>query len=632
MLLASVLCGWSPRVAMATEAASARSRRDVPVRSAATRPAPSRAVATLRPATARLPGASEMALAPAVRSRGNAGGLPQPLAPSDAARLRHIFEAQARGDVPAAALEMERLDDRRLVGHVLADRWLRPGAPEPATAELYAWLAENADHPDAPRIYALLSSRTPRGVSLPPAPPDAALSASAPDTPPEEQVPPARAVVRNPALDRSVRERAQAGESEAALRLISNTRGMTPAYASLLQAELAQTLFQQGKDDDAFRIAAAATRASPNQSLAPFVAGLAAWGRGFFDIALPYFEAAARADDGPAVLRSAAALWTARAAVRARKPQLYVPWMLQAAQEPRTFYGLVARRALGLPPGFAWERDLAGEAESAALAETAGGWRALALLQIGQNARAEAELRRLWPAVQNNPVLSRASLAVATQSGMTEFAAQIAGLAQTVDGRPRDFARFPVPRLDPAGGFRVDPALLYALVRQESNFDAGAVSPAGARGLMQLMPATASFMAGDPSLATAAGMQRLHDPSFSLDIGQRYLHHLARLDSTDGNLIRMLASYNAGPGAVQRWQPSNGHRDDPFLFIESIPLDETRTFVQRVLAYSWIYASRLGLPSASLDAMAAGAFPRFTTPGELERMVSRDGVRTVSTR
>ena len=108
----------------------------------------------------------------------------------------------------------------------------------------------------------------------------------------------------------------------------------------------------------------------------------------------PRSEAAARADDAPAVLRSAAAFWTARAAVRARQPQLYVSWMLQAAQEPRTFYGLVARRALGLKTDFAWEKDVNGEAESAALAETAGGWRALALLQIGQKERAEQELRR----------------------------------------------------------------------------------------------------------------------------------------------------------------------------------------------------------------------------------------------
>jgi soluble lytic murein transglycosylase-like protein len=193
---------------------------------------------------------------------------------------------------------------------------------------------------------------------------------------------------------------------------------------------------------------------------------------------------------------------------------------------------------------------------------------------------------------------------------MTDLAAQIASLSQSADGRPRDFARFPLPRLEPLGGFRIDPALLYALARQESNFDPRAVSPAGARGLLQIMPATASYVTGDASLR-GAGASRLHDPGFSLEVGQRYVHYLAGAEPVGGDLIRLLAAYNNGPGNLSRWLPAVRHRDDPFIFIESIPVGETRLFVQRVLAYSWIYAARLGLPSPSLDALATGRFPRF---------------------
>ena len=174
--------------------------------------------------------------------------------------------------------------------------------------------------------------------------------------------------------------------------------------------------------------------------------------------------------------------------------------MMQAAQEPRTFYGLVARRTLGLGAGFAWEGELAGEAEAAAIAETAGGWRALALLQVGQTARAEADLRQLWGQAKRNPGLVRAMLVVAAQANLPGLTAQLAAASQAEDGRPRDFARFPMPKLVPQGGYRVDPALLYALALQESRFNAAAVSPAGARGLMQIMPATASYLARDPSL------------------------------------------------------------------------------------------------------------------------------------
>jgi soluble lytic murein transglycosylase-like protein len=217
-------------------------------------------------------------------------------------------------------------------------------------------------------------------------------------------------------------------------------------------------------------------------------------------------------------------------------------------------------------------------------------------------------------------------LVVANQAGLSDLAAQLAAVSQSADGKPRDFARFPVPKLVPQGGFRVDPALLYALARQESNFDSAVVSPAGARGLLQIMPATASYVANDPSLSGVA-MQRLHDPAFSLELGQRYLHVLARSEAVDGNLIRLLAAYNAGIGNLQKWLPANGHRDDPFLFIEAIPFDETRGFVQRVLAYSWIYASRLGLPAPSLDQLAAGSFPKFAGPEEVTAMLRQRTAR-----
>ncbi len=552
---------------------------------------------------------------PAVQ--GGVAGFPQPLAPSDATRLRRAFEFQARGEVALANREVERLDDRRLVGHVLADRWLR--GHEPPLPEVVAWLTDHADHPDAPAIHAILARRAPRGMALPPAPAPEAL-ADGTEVVPEESEPAARRVSRNAALDRQVRERAGNGDDGAALAAIARARVEGP-YAALLKAEVAQALLQQGRDQDAFRIASEAARGSAGTALPGYVAGLAAWALNRPEVALAYLEHAARSEIASPALRSAAAFWTARAAVRARRPQAYVPWMMQAAQEPRTFYGLVARRALGLPMGFAWEREIAGEGEAAAIAETGAGWRALALLQVGQRERAEAELRGLWPRVQGNAGVVRAMLLVASQANMTELASQLASLSQNADGRPRDFARFPLPRLEPLNGFRMDPALVYALARQESNFDPRAVSPAGARGLLQIMPATASYVTGDASLR-GAGVARLNDPAFSLEVGQRYVHYLARGDLVGGDLIRLLAAYNNGPGNLSRWLPAVRHRDDPFLFIESIPVGETRQFVQRVLAYSWIYAARLGLPSPSLDALATGRFPRFEDSQAAAAMLS----------
>jgi len=533
---------------------------------------------------------------------------------ADAARMRRAFEAQARGDVAAAMRETERLDDRRLMGHLLADR-LRRG--EPSLHDLQAWLSDFADHPDAPALHETLVSRMPRGASAPPPPnqPDAAAELL-----PEERAPSGPPLTRDAGLERAVMARISEGNLAAALTLVQSRRGLTPAYLGQLKAEMSQVLFRQGRDADALAVAQAGLALAPQNVQAAYQAGLAAWGLQNYDTAFAAFERAARNTSASATMRAAAAYWTARSAVRARRPAQYVPWMLQAAQEPRTFHGMIARRSLGLPPGLVWERDTANESRAQGLAETAGGWRGLALLQIGQTQRAEAELRLLQRRTPNNPMVVQGILAVAQLAGMPGLASQVATAAQIMDGRARDGERFPLPTLLPNGGFRMDPSLLYALALQESRFDPSAVSRAGARGLLQLMPATASYVANDPSLR-GENADRLHDPGFGLDLGQRYVHYLARHDAVRGDLIRLLAAYNAGPGNLTRWLPVAQNRADPLLFIESIPINETRSFVTRVLTFSWVYANRLGLPTPSLDQIAGGGFPAFASVEEVTAML-----------
>ncbi|MCA3359856.1 MAG: lytic transglycosylase domain-containing protein [Roseomonas sp.] len=563
--------------------------------------------------------ATQTAALPTPASRASAS-VNLPLLATDAAALQGVFALHTSKDWDAAERATAQLSDRRLEGHILADRWLNPAAPKPDQDALRDWLARFADHPDAPAIHALLRRTAPRGAALPAAPALDRLSEDA-GMAPEEREAPEQGFVRNPALDRALRDLVRDGNLDTALRQMEATRGMTPPYAAALRADFALILFRRGEDERAFELASEATRSRVEPTgRAAFTAGLAAWGLGHFDVALPYLEVAARAPAASPANRAAAAYWASRAAIRARHPGMHVPWLLQAAQEPRTFYGLMARRALGLTPGFAWHAEAGGGEGMAALMETAGGWRALALLQIGQTARAEAELRALWPLARGNLPLLRSMLAVASQAGLTHLSAQLAELAQAADGRPRDLARFPLPRLTPAQGFRVEPALLYALARQESNFDPAAVSPAGARGLMQVMPATAAYLANDPSL-TGEGAQRLNNPGLSLELGQRYLHYLARSEAVGGDLIRLLAAYNAGPGNLAKWLPAVRHRGDALLFIEAIPFDETRIHVQRVLAYSWIYASRLGLPAPSLDQLVQGEFPRFLSTQEVVAML-----------
>jgi soluble lytic murein transglycosylase-like protein len=172
-----------------------------------------------------------------------------------------------------------------------------------------------------------------------------------------------------------------------------------------------------------------------------------------------------------------------------------------------------------------------------------------------------------------------------------------------------------VPSLSPRRGFTVNPALVYALTRLESNFDPSAVSGAGAHGLMQLMPVTAGFVLGEPDRFTDDASP-LHNAGFNLELGQRYLAYLSAQSGVHGDLIRLLASYNAGPAAVARWKSDQ----DPLLFIESLPNDETRDYLHRAFTYLWVYSRRLGVPSPSLVALAAGRWPSFADEQGVHRV------------
>jgi len=143
--------------------------------------------------------------------------------------------------------------------------------------------------------------------------------------------------------------------------------------------------------------------------------------------------------------------------------------------------------------------------------------------------------------------------------------------------------------------------LLLAMTRQESAFERGAVSSAGARGLMQLMPATAKLIAKSQRIPFSAD-RLLTDGRYNLTIGRAYLDDL--LDRFAGSYILSIAAYNAGPGRVRQWMDSFGDPRtksiDVVDWIEAIPFNETRNYVQRVLENLQVYRIRLGGHSLAL--------------------------------
>ena len=234
--------------------------------------------------------------------------------------------------------------------------------------------------------------------------------------------------------------------------------------------------------------------------------------------------------------------------------------------------------------------------------------RALALAQAHQHERAELELRRLR--ADASPALGRAMLAIATQLRLPAAQLRIARSLSRLDGRRHDGGLYPLAAWVPEGGYRVDRALIYALMRQESQFNARAKSRAGARGLMQLMPSTASFISGDRRYRKSH-RNKLFDPAINIELGQTYILHLAAQPEIADNLFYLVAAYNGGPGNLNKWRRRQAQDDDPLLFVETLPSRETRGFIKSVFTNFWAYRAQLGQATPSLDAVAGGRWPTY---------------------
>ena len=136
----------------------------------------------------------------------------------------------------------------------------------------------------------------------------------------------------------------------------------------------------------------------------------------------------------------------------------------------------------------------------------------------------------------------------------------------------------------------LEPAWVYAVIRQESAFNRRAHSPAGARGLMQLMPATARLVATKLLNRRPPSRAGLYDPAVNIDLGTTYLRHV--LDQLGNHPVLATAAYNAGPHRVKSWLPESPVEAD--VWVELVPFSETRGYLRRVLYYTAIYENRLG--------------------------------------
>jgi len=563
----------------------------------------------VKTASLRVPGVE-------VRPRTN---LPALLSKRDAAFYRSVFALQKKGRWEEADSLITRVEDRLLMGHVRFQRLMHPTHYRSSYGELWTWMEQYADHPGARRIFRLAKRRQPEGWKSPRPPSrgvlvsevksDPVSGVSRPRADAEDRPRSRPAKVRR--IQRQVRKMVSEGYVTRSLAFLERQRRDGRLDATSFDESLAwvaRGYFFWNKDRHALKAAArVVARSGDRVPLAYWWGGLAAWRLGEHRKAARYFGVLAESKSVTPWLVSAGGYWASRAYRASGDPRRAGSMLRSAARHPRTFYGLLAIAALGRQPGLDFGMSRLSTADIDALLAMEPVRRALALSQVGEHVRAGSELRRF--AHRLSPKLARVMLALASESGLADLSYRTAESLLKRTGVPVDAALYPLPIWEPDGGYTLDRAFLFAVMRQESNFRAGARSARGARGLMQLMPRTAGVMAG----RRYRGVHRheLMDPVLNFTLGQKYLRYLLSREGIEGNLFYALSAYNSGPARLREWQRKVDYRNDPLLFIESIPSRETRIFIERVLTNLWIYRIRFGQPTRSLETIVSGGWPRY---------------------
>lgn len=297
--------------------------------------------------------------------------------------------------------------------------------------------------------------------------------------------------------------------------------------------------------------------------------------------------------------------WRGRALAEMGRPDALIAYASISGEA--NYYGFLAAQKLGQPLSLCPETLMVDPVLREQLLSDPVLQRALALYQVGLMSHARSTwfkwLAHVPAAKQHQAALLAASVGWHDRT--------IATLANT--GMMRAYhLRFPLGHQDDIDqatqAHQVDPALVYGLMRAESSLQPDALSPAGAMGLLQLMPSTARAVARRQGEVLASAKD-LHQPKVNIQLGVAHLAELEEKYAGDWRLVA--AAYNAGPHAVDRWlaRPQVARDIAPDVWIETLPFYETRDYVPRVLAFATIYEWQLARPPAVLSKHVALSSP-----------------------
>ena len=526
--------------------------------------------------------------------------LPPPVVVPVPKDWRGVFDAIRAEQWASAQAGIAALPAGPLTPVARAELYTARNSPRVELPALAALLAEAPDLPQAEQLQRMAMTRAPVGSTLPYITPARRMLPLG-EAPRRTRAAPVSGDLAADALRIQMDPLIKAdAAADAVALLVQNAPLLTAEGRAEAAQRVAWAYYVIGNDTDARRIADGYRSGASGTWLAQaaWISGLAAWRMGDCNAASNAFREVA-ATTREQELGAAAYYWAARSEQACRRPRAVGPLLKAAAQSPESFYGLVARETLGMDKRLPTLNLPA----TSGVESQPNIQRALRLAEIGEIRLAEEMVRH--QARIGNPIDHLGLIAFARKmnfGGVQYWLAHNGPAGVTVPA----LARYPMPSWSPDRGWRIEPSLAFAHARQESDFRQGAVSPAGAVGLMQVRPGTA----GDFARQRGISVGDLTRPSTNLEYGQSFIELMRGNPATQGQLLKVMAAYNAGPVPVSRWNYIND-RGDPLLWIESLPYWETRYYVPTVLRNMWVYQTLASSSTPTLSQVAQHHWPAF---------------------
>ncbi|MBO6467039.1 MAG: lytic transglycosylase domain-containing protein [Pelagibacteraceae bacterium] len=539
------------------------------------------------------------------------------LSDADINDYKKVFEHQEACEWKKANKYILEIENNILMGHVLAQRYLHPKCYRSKYLELYSWLKKYNDHPQARKIYRLAVKRMPQGYKSPPQPSNAVgIEKTISEPKKNTKYVSQKKLSKNQRKEKkklinAIKSRVNKGWPTGAVKLLKQ-RDVTILLDQVeidQQKELiAKGYFLADKNELAIQYASEALKKSAlHVPYAGWTAGLSSWRLKNYEQAAEFFSNFAISLKEDVWHQASGSFWVARAYVKLNQYEDINFWLKRAADNPESFYGLLAAQILGIENSINWDPIKLGADEKMILSLPAGK-RIQALIQIGLLNELENEIIKINSVM--NEDIAMWSLDIAQHFSLAYTQLKIVGKLQQYNVLLPTKYYYPTPIWQPLNGFTLDPSLLYAFMHQESMFNTTAKSHRGAVGLMQIMPATAKFISSNREVKRN-NSNILKIPEINLDVGQEYIEYLLNLKLVNNNLIYLAAAYNGGPGNLEKWLKKINHLDDALFFMESIPSRETRWFIEKVLTKYWIYEDKIGNKSNSLRKLANGENPIY---------------------